>query len=150
MCGAPAGPADRAASRGERVPSHDRPRILDTVTTEPERASPTPSLDGRRFVLASSTNSPVDPRSPSRFRYHERDGVVWGDYDGDTVTFGRFVGTRVGDALAVSFAHVLLADRSVVTGTGNSVVEATDEGVRLVESFRVGEVQHTSVCTEVG
>ncbi|GAB3040332.1 hypothetical protein GCM10027052_21700 [Parafrigoribacterium mesophilum] len=53
-----------------------------------------PSLNGRRFVMESSTNSIVDATSASHFRYFERDGVVWGDYDGDTVTFGHFVGAR--------------------------------------------------------
>ena len=110
-----------------------------------------PSLDGREFVMESSTASAVDPASPSRFRYSERDGVVWGDYDGDTVTFGRFVGTRSGDLLAVSFAHVLVEGGAVVTGSSRSTVQAAGPGspVRLVEDFRIGDVDHTSVCVEV-
>ena len=107
-----------------------------------------PSLDGRRFVMESSTNSPVDPDSPSRFRYFERDGVIWGDYDGDTVTFGRFVGTRVGDDLSVSFVHVMVDGSGVVAGTGASRVEATAGGVRLVEDFRIDDVDHVSICIE--
>lgn len=109
-----------------------------------------PSLDGREFVLESSTASEVDPNSPSRFRYSERDGVVWGDYDGDTVTFGRFLGTRSGDVLTVSFAHVMVSDGTVVTGSSQSRIE-TDAlaGLRLVEDFRVGDVDHVSVCVEV-
>ena len=108
-----------------------------------------PSLDGRRFVMASSTNSPVDPASPSVFRYFERDGVIWGDYDGDTVDFGRFVGTRVGNALSVSFAHTMAHDGTVVAGTGGSVVDAGPEGIRLIERFQIGDVEHVSICVEV-
>jgi hypothetical protein len=114
-------------------------------------APKTPSLDGREFVMESSTASAVDPASPSRFRYSERDGVVWGGYDGDTVAFGRFVGTRSGDLLDISFAHVLVEGGAVVTGSSRSTVQAPDpEGpVRLVEDFRIGDVDHVSVCVEV-
>ena len=107
-----------------------------------------PGLDGRRFVLVSSTASAVDAGSPSRFRYRERDGVVWGDYDGDTVRFGRFLGTRTGVDLAISFVHVLAADGAVVAGTSASVVEVRDGVLRLVETFRLGDVEHVSVCVE--
>jgi hypothetical protein len=101
--------------------------------------------------MESSTASTVDPASPSRFRYSECDGVVWGDYDGDTVTFGRFVGTRSGDLLDVSFVHVLVESGSVVTGSSRSTVQAADQdgGIRLVEDFRIGDVDHVSVCVEV-
>ncbi|MGO4690093.1 hypothetical protein [Glaciibacter sp. 2TAF33] len=109
-----------------------------------------PSLHGREFVMASSTASAVDPDSPSRFRYSERDGVIWGDYDGDTVTFGRFVGTRTGNDLAVSFAHVMAEGGAVVTGTGHSRVETPGDagGIRLVEEFRIGDIDHISICVE--
>ncbi len=109
-----------------------------------------PSLDGRRFVMESSTASIVDAESPSRFRYSERDGVIWGDYEGDTVTFGRFVGSREGDELAVSFVHVLVSDGAVVSGSSSSVIETDPAGggVRLVERFRVDETDHVSVCVE--
>jgi hypothetical protein len=115
----------------------------------PTDAPAAPSLDGREFVMASSTASAVDPASPSRFRYHERDGVVWGDYDGDTVTFGRFVGRREGDSIDVSFVHVLVRDLAVVSGTSTSLVAVGEgEGLRLVEEFRIGDVEHVSVCVE--
>jgi hypothetical protein len=107
-----------------------------------------PSLDGRRFVMESSTHSAVNPDAPSRFRYSERDGVIWGEYDGDTVTFGRFVGTRVHNSLTVSFVHVMVADGTVVSGTGGSVIDVSGGGVRLVEHFRVHGVDHVSVCVE--
>ncbi len=99
--------------------------------------------------MVSSTNSPVDPATPSTFRYFQRGGVVWGDYEGDTVDFGHFVGTRVGTVLTVSFAHTMADDGALVAGTGRSVVEAGPDGIRLIERFRIGDVDHVSVCVEV-
>lgn len=108
-----------------------------------------PSLDGREFHMESSTASEVDPNSPSRFRYSERDGIIWGDYDGDTVTFGRMLGTRTGDVMTITFAHVMVSDGSVVTGSSMDRIE-TDAlgGIRLVEDFRIGDVDHFSICVE--
>jgi hypothetical protein len=140
------------SSRRTRIPGIlipvNHPNAAPSPAVHP--AAVAPSLDGRRFVMESSTNSEVNPASPSRFRYHERHGVIWGDYEGDTVTFGQFVGTRVGNELSVSFAHVLVGDGAVVTGTSGSVVESTDGGVRLVENFRIGDVDHVSICVEAG
>ncbi len=117
---------------------------MDTLDSTPIA----PSLDGRRFVMESSSNSTVDSASPSSFQYFERDGVIWGDYSGDTVDFGRFVGTRVGNHLSVSFAHVTASDGLVATGTSKSTVEATPQGIRLIERFRIGRVDHISICVE--
>lgn len=134
---------------------------VQTPSDAPPARATAPSLDGREFVMASSTASAVDPAAPSRFRYREQDGVVWGEYEGDTVTFGRFVGRRTGDGVDVSFVHVLARDLAVVSGTGSSTVEApgTDApdgsgaapgaGLRLVERFRIGDVDHVSICVEV-
>lgn len=109
-----------------------------------------PSLDGRRFRMISSTTSTVDPDSPSEFLYQERDGAIWGEYSGDTVTFGRFVGTRTGDTIWVSFVHVLVADGSVITGDGESELELTDDGrVRLVEHYEMHGLPQLSVCEEI-
>ncbi|WP_246846485.1 hypothetical protein [Humibacter ginsenosidimutans] len=115
----------------------------------PSGATDLPSLDEREFVMISSTNSAVDPDAPSRFRYHERDGVIWGEYWGDTVTFGRFVGTRRAHVLAVTFAHVTVTGGSVVTGASTSTVEEGADGLRLVERFSIEGVDHESVCVEV-
>lgn len=117
-------------------------------TTAVQSQATAPSLDGRRFVMESSTNSAVDAANPSRFHYNERDGVIWGEYHGDTVTFGRFVGTRVADELTVSFVHVMQDDGSVVSGTGGSVVELAGGDIRLIERFTIGDVDHVSVCVE--
>lgn len=108
-----------------------------------------PSLDGRRFRMVSSTTSAVDPEAPSVFTYRERDGAIWGDYEGDTVTFGRFVGTRTGDTIWVSFVHVLAVDGTVVTGDGESELELTDAGtIRLIEHYEMHGAPQLSVCEE--
>jgi hypothetical protein len=99
--------------------------------------------------MVSSTTSAVDPDAPSVFRYFESDGVIWGDYTGDTVTIGRFVGTRNGDVIWVSFVHVLAADGSVVTGDGESTIEADDDGLRLIEHYEMHGAPQLSVCVEV-
>ena len=110
-----------------------------------------PSLDGRVFDLVSSTASGVEPEAPTRFAYHEADGVVWGEYRGDTVREGRFVAVRRGDEIDVSFVHALLAG-DVVAGAATSRIEADPELpglLRLVEDFEVDGVWHRSVCAEV-
>ena len=110
-----------------------------------------PSLDGRVFDLVSSTASRVDPEAPTRFRYSEADGVVWGDYRGDTVREGRFVAVRRGDEVDVSFVHALV-EGEVVSGAATSRIERDPDrpdALRLVEDFEVDGVQHRSVCTEV-
>ncbi|PRA81138.1 hypothetical protein CQ045_07815 [Microbacterium sp. MYb66] len=100
--------------------------------------------------MVSSTTSAVDPESPSIFEYFERDGAIWGGYEGDTVTFGKFVGTRAGDTIRVSFVHVLKADGTVVTGDGESELELTDDGgIRLVEHYEMHGLPQLSVCEEI-
>ncbi len=110
-----------------------------------------PSLDGRVFDLVSSTASRVDPDAPTRFRYSEADGVVWGDYRGDTVREGRFVAVRRADEIDVSFVHALV-EGGVVSGAATSRIEPDPDrpdALRLVEDFEVDGAQHRSVCTEV-
>ncbi|MGO1508063.1 MAG: hypothetical protein ACTH2J_03765 [Candidatus Microbacterium stercoravium] len=108
-----------------------------------------PSLDGRTFRMISSTTSAVDPESPSTFHYSEKDGVVWGNYLGDTVTFGRFVGTRTGDAISIHFVHVLAGDGTVVTGAGQSDIEQDESGLRLIEHYEMHDEPQLSICAEV-
>lgn len=108
------------------------------------------NLDGREFVMESSTASRVDPDAPSRFFYSEHEGVVWGSYTGDTVTEGRFVGRRDGQRLDISFVHALVAGGDPVSGTSVSRIDDTGTtGLRLVEDFEVAGVSHVSICTEV-
>ncbi|WCD93464.1 hypothetical protein [Microbacterium sp. nov. GSS16] len=108
-----------------------------------------PSLNGRTFKMVSSTTSVVNHDAPSVFHYFEQDGVIWGDYTGDTVTIGRFVGTRTGDTIWVSFVHVLAATGEVVTGDGESEIEIGDDGMlRLVEHYEMHGAAQLSVCVE--
>jgi hypothetical protein len=108
------------------------------------------SLDGRVFDMVSSTASRVDPDSPTRFRYHESAGVIWGDYVGDTVSEGRFVGTRDGDRLVVSFVHALIDGGARISGSAESRIEdAGDAGLRLVEDFEAHGEPQVSICAEV-
>ena len=104
-------------------------------------------LDGVRFRMESSTASAVDPAAPTRFVYHEADGVVWGEYAGDTVRTGRFVGRRAGDRIEIAFAHAPETGGDVVTGESSSRIETDAAGaVRLIEDFAVEGVAHRSVC----
>lgn len=107
------------------------------------------SLNGRVFDMVSSTASRVDPEAPTRFRYHEASGVIWGDYAGDTVSEGRFVGTRDGDRVTVSFVHALAGDGALVVGEASSRIEVGASGLRLVEDFEVDGKPQVSVCAEV-
>jgi hypothetical protein len=108
------------------------------------------SLDGRVFDMVSSTASRVDPDAPTRFVYHEADGVLWGEYTGDTVTTGRFVGTRTGDLVHVRFVHAQVTGGEPVAGAASSRIEQDRDGrLRLVEDFAIDGVPQLSVCAEV-
>ncbi|QYC41288.1 hypothetical protein Nocox_18395 [Nonomuraea coxensis DSM 45129] len=109
------------------------------------------NLNGRKFVMVSSTASRVDPDSPTEFRYEESDGLVWGSYTGDTVIQGRFVGTREGGDVHISYVHALKAG-GTAAGRSSSRLETGEDGLlRLVEefSFDGDETKHVSVCAEV-
>ncbi|MGP4100333.1 hypothetical protein [Nonomuraea sp. KM90] len=109
------------------------------------------NLNGRKFVMVSSTASAVNPDSPTAFEYWETDGVVWGSYTGDTVTEGRFVGTRDGDRVSISYVHALVAG-GTAGGKSSSRIETGDDGLlRLVEEFTFegDDTPHVSVCAEV-
>ncbi|MFE6996412.1 hypothetical protein ACFVAE_10675 [Microbacterium sp. NPDC057659] len=108
------------------------------------------SLDGLRFAMVSSTASAVDPHHPTTFEYHQDGRLVWGEYLGDTVTEGRFVGEVAGPEVRISFAHALVSDGSVVRGEAVSRAESDDDGrIRLIEDFLVGDEPHVSVCVQV-
>ncbi|WP_348786869.1 hypothetical protein [Leifsonia sp. NPDC080035] len=112
---------------------------------------PSIALDGKSFDMISSTSSAVDAAAPTRFLYREADGVLWGDYTGDTVTVGRFVGRREDDELHISFVHRGV-DGSTAQGSAVSQV-SIDETGRLVLTERYATpdgAEHISVCREVG
>ncbi len=100
--------------------------------------------------MTSSTASEVGD-DPTRFDYEEADGVVWGSYTGDTVAHGRFVGTRDGDRIELSYVHALKAGGRAA-GRSTSRVEPLPDGrLRLVEDFVFDgeDTPQTSVCEEI-
>ncbi len=106
-------------------------------------------LDGLRFAMVSSTASTVDPETPTTFDYHQHGRLIWGEYTGDTVTEGRFVGEVVDAEVRVSFAHAMARDGSIVRGDAVSRAERADDGrIRLIEDFAVDGVDHVSVCVQ--
>lgn len=101
--------------------------------------------------MISSTASEVSADDPTRFAYEETDGLIWGSYTGDTVTNGRFVGTRDGDRIEIMYVHALKAGGRA-SGRGDSRIEALPDGrLRLVEEFTFDgdDTPQTSVCEEV-
>lgn len=100
--------------------------------------------------MVSSTASEVSPDSPSVFRYRQSGSMIWGEYTGDTVTVGRFAGTRTADRITIGFAHALVVGGTPVLGTASSDITVDDEGrMLLVEDFMKDGIQHRSVCVEV-
>lgn len=108
------------------------------------------TVDGLDFEMIDSTASRVDRKAPTRFRYRQQGALVWGDYTGDTVTSGRFVGRAVENRIEISFAHQLHPDGAVVTGSAVSVAERRADGLLyLVENFEKDGRTHRSVCKQI-
>jgi hypothetical protein len=109
------------------------------------------NLDGRIFDMVSSTASVVDAEQPTRFQYREDDGVVWGEYFGDTVSIGRFCGSRDGAELVVNFVHRGHSAATPTVGTARSVISADKNGALLLTEDFVGPdgADHISVCREI-
>ncbi|MBC7591202.1 MAG: hypothetical protein H7226_09220 [Salinibacterium sp.] len=109
------------------------------------------ALDGLSFRMIASSASEVDAEAPTRFLYRQAGTMLWGDYTGDTVAAGHFVGRLVGNRIEISFAHALADDDVVVTGSAVSTVEVRDDGLLyLVEEFEKEGKTHVSVCQQVG
>lgn len=108
-------------------------------------------LDRRVFDMVSSTASIVDADTPTRFVYHEEDGVLWGEYVGDTVAVGRFCGVRRQGRIDISFVHRGHRGGEATTGNASSIITRDENGALLLtEEFRGADgVLHTSVCREV-
>ncbi|MDQ0577494.1 hypothetical protein [Agromyces albus] len=113
-------------------------------------ATPDVDLDRRVFDMVSSTSSIVDHDAPTRFVYHEADGVLWGEYVGDTVAVGRFCGVRNQARIDISFVH-RSHDAETTTGNASSIISRNADGTLLLtEEFRTPDgVLHMSVCREV-
>ncbi|MEV6866479.1 hypothetical protein AB0M44_36485 [Streptosporangium subroseum] len=108
-------------------------------------------LNDRRFVMVSSTASAVDPDGPTEFAYRESGGIIWGDYTGDTVVHGHFVGTRDGDRIELTYVH-LTKNGDRAGGQSSSRIETLPDGrLNLVEEFQFAgdDTAHVSVCTEI-
>ncbi|GAB3585357.1 hypothetical protein GCM10027406_33510 [Leifsonia lichenia] len=116
-------------------------------TKNPHASAP---IDGKYFDMISSTSSDVAEDAPTRFLYREEAGVLWGEYVGDTVAVGRFVGRREHDVLHISFVHHGI-DGSTAQGSATSTISADDDGrLILTEEFATPDgAQHISVCREV-
>lgn len=101
--------------------------------------------------MISSSGSAVSDEQPSRFRYHQDGAMIWGEYAGDTVAVGRFVGRREGDTLTVCFTHSPASgDGGVVMGVARSVLRRGDDGrLYLDETFEKDGHTHESACVEV-
>ncbi|MCE7083150.1 hypothetical protein [Streptomyces sp. ST2-7A] len=86
------------------------------------------------FPVADQAAGQVGTRT--RFRYRERDGRVWAEYDGGDILRGHLVGTRVGDRLDFRYVQ-LRADGTTASGHCVSRVEALPDGrLRLHETWR--------------
>lgn len=98
-------------------------------------AAAMPSLDGRTFVGVSNTgDGEVDDATV--FTYHERDGLLWAEYAGGTITLGRLAGTRQGDVLDFRYVHVS-QDGSTSSGHCRAELEQLPDGrLRSHETWR--------------
>jgi len=107
-------------------------------------------LDGRIFDMVSSTASVVSDLAPTRFHYSERDGVVWGEYRGDTVTEGRFCGSREDETLRVAFVHRSTGGALVSGEATSSIARNADGLLVLTEDFTAPDGSpQVSVCREI-
>ncbi len=120
------------------------------VTASAKNTRASAPLDGKYFDMISSTSSVVAEDAPTRFLYREDSGVLWGEYVGDTVAVGRFVGRREDDVLHISFVHHGI-DGSTAQGSATSTLSTDDDGrLILTEEFATPDgAQHVSVCREV-
>ena len=108
------------------------------------------SLHGRVFDLQSSSASAVQAEAPTRFRYFEEDGVIWGDYAGDTVKLGKFTGKRNGPRIELAYSHSNIAG-DVIFGNAHSEISVDPSGkLRLTEHFKgVDGTDQLSICCEI-
>lgn len=122
----------------------------EAVSLVPGERENTYCLHGRVFDLQSSSASAVQASTPTRFKYFEEKGVVWGEYAGDTVTIGRLAGTRSATSITLAYAHRTLMG-SVVFGNAISKISVDANGkFRLTEYFKgVDGTDQLSICCEI-
>lgn len=122
---------------------------VDPSVVEGERVDV--SLDGLSFEMLSSTTSAVDAAAPTRFNYRESEGVLWGDYTGDTVVVGRFAGIREGDTVRLSYNHRSVNGNLVHGNAVTIVSRVPGEGLRLTEFYASNDGSAAlSFCRELG
>ncbi|MBH0129170.1 hypothetical protein [Salinibacterium sp. NK8237] len=123
---------------------------MSDSSAAPAEAHPVPeSINDREFILVSSSGSAVSTQTPTRFRYHQEGLMVWGEYYGDTVSVGRFVGRRTGNVVSISFAHSLVSGGEVVLGHAESTIQWNADGkLELYETFEKDGASHISICIE--
>lgn len=122
---------------------------VDPSAIEGERVSA--SLDGVSFEMLSSTTSAVAAAEPTRFHYHETDGVLWGDYTGDTVVVGRFAGVREGDTVRLSYNHRSVNGNLTHGNAVTIISRVPGEGLRLTEFYASSDGSAAlSLCKEIG
>ena len=92
------------------------------------------SLDGLRFRAVENERGEVD--AATEFLYGERDGMVWGGYAGGAIRVGALHGTRTGDELEFTYAHVN-GDGERAAGRCRTRIETLPDGrLRLHESWQ--------------
>lgn len=122
---------------------------VDLSAVEGERVSE--SLDGVSFEMLSLSTSAVSAAEPTRFHYREVDGVLWGEYTGDTVVVGRFAGVREGDTIRLSYNHRLVNGNLVYGNAVTIISRVAGEGLRLTEFYASSDGSPAlSLCREVG
>jgi len=130
-------------------PRRDLGGILTSVSAASQSSALPTSIDGLTFVMVSSTASTVNTAAPTSFDYHQDGEVLWGEYVGDTVRTGRFVGRFAGGTITLRFAHELKATGQVVLGEAESVLERREDGLLyLIEAFEKNGVAHESICVQ--
>ncbi|HLL34589.1 MAG TPA: hypothetical protein VK545_11995 [Streptomyces sp.] len=108
------------------------------------------SLDG--LVLAPvADQAPGQVGTRTRFRYHERDGEIWADYEGGDIARGYLVGTRRGDRLDFRYVQLKHDGTTSCGHCVSRVVELPDGRVRLEETWEweSQEGSGTSVVEQV-
>lgn len=108
------------------------------------------SLNGRSFGMVSSTSSVVDQAAPTVFNYWEDNGLIWGDFDGDTVRQGRLTGLRSGDTFTLRF---ILENKAGGFTQGEAVTKISfDESGKMIltEDFKSADgAPQQSICREL-
>jgi hypothetical protein len=87
------------------------------------------SYDGRRFRVAGTGDAPLA-------RYHQREGVLWGEFAGGKVQRGALAGSATPEGVIDFGYSMLLTGGELVIGRCHSEPELLADGrIRLVEHW---------------